>query len=484
MLTIRHESFILNFNYKSTTMSVCVTIRTKNILKPDVYLDYLTDQGMDIVVTSEEYPTVRFGIHQEALRGIEVNKEENGLEVRVCSFASKADYKLFVKTVDALMKLTGDKAYLEDETEVEITDAFSRFDDEWIQSEQDAGLAVSCALIRTFGRHIVMNGLFCNFCLGPKLLESFPIPLFGEVDKNLKVKLFKHLCMIQWSCSRLNDTSTHLVLPAPDADPEKGLTISMITIHDGKVTDFDYVSYADLLGIIDMDDQSLSPVLVPFCEAWKILPENVFSFFDELQFMREETLTVDMVHEMMDKARHLQPDDLHYDPTYPGEGFDEKQNTVILMWNPDISSVKLDDHRYGVEHMLTEYFNWSVWDYQHVKCGDRFFLVRVGKGNTGIVMSGVFDSQPYEGTDWSGRGRRLFYIDMLPNAIIDPEKAPILTTAELQKAIPAFDWTGGASGRLLAQEDARKLESLWQEFLAKHADDSDGITMNVIHTLS
>lgn len=97
-------------------MSVCVTIRTKNILKPDVYLDYLTDQGMDIVVTSEEYPTVRFGIHQEALRGIEVNKEENGLEVRVCSFASKADYKLFVKTVDALMKLTGDKAYLEDET--------------------------------------------------------------------------------------------------------------------------------------------------------------------------------------------------------------------------------------------------------------------------------------------------------------------------------------------------------------------------------
>ncbi len=464
-------------------MSVCVTIRTKNILKPDDYLKYLADQGLGIVVTSKEYPTVRFGLHQEALRGVEVNKEENGLEVRVCSFASKADYQLFVKTVDALMKLTGDKAYLEDETEEEITDAFSTFDDEWIQSEQDAGLAMPCALIRNFSRHIVMNGLFCNFCLGPKLLESFHIPLSCEVDKELKAKLFEHLCTMQWLCSSLKDTSSHMVLPAPDGDPEKGLNLSLISIQDGKVSDFDYISYADLLAIIDMDDNSNNPVLVPFSEAWKILPDHAFSLFDELQFMREETLTVAMVHEMMDKARHLQPDDIHYVPTYPGEGFDEKQNTVILMWNPDISSVKLDDHRHGVKHMLTEYFNWSVWDYQHVKCGDRFFLVRVGKGNTGIVMSGVFDSQSYEGADWSGRGRRVFYIDMLPNAIIDPEKAPILTTAELQKAIPSFDWSGGHSGRLLAEEDAKKLESLWQEFLAKHDDDSDGITMNVIHTL-
>lgn len=108
-------------------MSVCVTIRTKNILAPDVILQHLAEQGEKIVVTSNEYPSVKFGTHYEAIRGIEVNKEENGLEVRVCSFSSKADYQLFAKTVDALMKLTKSKAYLEDETDEEIINPFFYF---------------------------------------------------------------------------------------------------------------------------------------------------------------------------------------------------------------------------------------------------------------------------------------------------------------------------------------------------------------------
>lgn len=225
------------------------------------------------------------------------------------------------------------------------------------------------------------------------------------------------------------------------------------------------------------------PVFIPFREIWKILPNDAFERLDEMQFRRTEALTVDMVHDMMDAARHLQPDDLHYKPTYPGEGFDEKQRTFILMWNPDISSVSLEDHCFGVEYNLTEYFNWSVWDYDKARCGDRFFLVRVGKGNTGIVMSGVFDSQPYEGEDWSGKGRSVYYMDMLPNVILDSEEVPMLTTEALQEAMPSFDWTGGHSGRLLGNEDAIKLETLWQRFLAEHSKDADGITMSMIHTI-
>ena len=108
--------------------------------------------------------------------------------------------------------------------------------------------------------------------------------------------------------------------------------------------------------------------------------------------------------------------------------------------------------------MYAEYFSWSVWEHERAKCGDRFFLVCVGKGDTGIVMSGVFDSHPYEAKDRSGEG---FYMDMLPNVILEPGFAPMVTTEELQKAIPSFDWTGGYSGRLRSQEDAKKLEILW-----------------------
>ena len=35
-------------------------------------------------------------------------------------------------------------------------------------------------------------------------------------------------------------------------------------------------------------------------------------------------------------------------------------NTVILFWNPDISSIKYDDFRMAIQNIGTETFNWSV----------------------------------------------------------------------------------------------------------------------------
>lgn len=84
-----------------------------------------------------------------------------------------------------------------------------------------------------------------------------------------------------------------------------------------------------------------------------------------------------------------------------------------------------------------------------------------------------------EAEDWSGKGRRVFYMDMLPNVILNPEEAPMVRTEKLQKAIPSFDWTGGHSGRLLLQEEAQKLEALWSDFLKKNEDRIDGETFNV-----
>ena len=62
--------------------------------------------------------------------------------------------------------------------------------------------------------------------------------------------------------------------------------------------------------------------------------------------------------------------------------------------------------------------------------------MRVGEGNTGIVMKGVLSSEPFEAEDWSGKGRQVFYMDMEPDIIINPDKAPIITTAELQRDLP------------------------------------------------
>ena len=150
-------------------------------------------------------------------------------------------------------------------------------------------------------------------------------------------------------------------------------------------------------------------------------------------------------------------------------------NTLILMWNPDFSSYTLDQFREELDNFENEYFNWSVWDYKNSHDGDKFFLVRVGNhGNRGVVMSGIFDSDPWEGEDWSGKGRQVFYQDMRPEVMIDSEKCPILTQEEMMKAIPDFDWTGGHSGRVLSEEQAQKLDELWNSFIAEHKDIFDG----------
>ena len=59
-------------------MSVCVTIRTKKTLQPDDVLKYLADKGEKIVVTSMDFPSVKFGTLHEAIRGIEWQQRLQG----------------------------------------------------------------------------------------------------------------------------------------------------------------------------------------------------------------------------------------------------------------------------------------------------------------------------------------------------------------------------------------------------------------------
>ena len=461
-------------------MSVCVNIRTKNILEPEVFLKHLAEQGEKIVVTSNEYPSVKFGTHLKAIRGIEVNQEENGLEVRVCAYASTEDYQLFAKTITALMELTGDKAYIEDDDEDELVDALKTFDDEWIERERESSFMVTKALTRHSGSPVVLYGMFCKMCVGPKLYSGFDIDLDADYNKNDFDELQNYLCSVQWHFANLDDTSTRMMIPDPEEEG-KGLTISALMIKGSEIKPFDYISEASLFAIFDLDNEEAAPALIPFDQLWKILPDGVFRSIDDWQYERTEEFTVDMAREMMAMASRFQEENLHYKPIYPGEGYDDNQKTFILMWNPAISSVTMDDHNDSVENMLTEYFNWSVWDYNQAKIGDRFFLVRVGEGNTGIVMSGVFESNPYEAGDWNGKGRQTFYMDMKPNVILNPETTPMVATEDLKKAIPSFDWSGGHSGRLLNEDESKAIEALWADYVSNHTGNIDGVNMNAIN---
>lgn len=152
--------------------------------------------------------------------------------------------------------------------------------------------------------------------------------------------------------------------------------------------------------------------------------------------------------------------------------------SVILKWNPSFSSFQISSYLSLLQHFAYkgkdegryDSMNWSVWDYDKINVADRVYWLKVGYGQIGIVGSGVVTSDPYLGEDWSGQGRTTYYVDFIPDVLLNPDAVPILTCDELQRAIPDFEWTKGHSGLVLNDEQAQKLDSLWKEFLQRNED--------------
>lgn len=143
--------------------------------------------------------------------------------------------------------------------------------------------------------------------------------------------------------------------------------------------------------------------------------------------------------------------------------------TYILFWNPAISS-------YNKERFLDDFDweagvgNWSFNEYANVRPGDRFYMVRCGEGNVGVVMKGLILTEAYESQDWSPKKRAyIHYADIYQNFTINSfEDVKLLTPDELTKEIPDFNWYGGSSGRLLDAKSAEKLDTLWEKYLAEN----------------
>ena len=91
-----------------------------------------------------------------------------------------------------------------------------------------------------------------------------------------------------------------------------------------------------------------------------------------------------------------------------------QHKTFLLKWNPAISSYTMErldsDMAEWADGYWSEDFDWSVHEWQKAHKGDRFFMVRVGEGNTGVFAAGRFTTEPFQGEDWSGKGRDLSQI--------------------------------------------------------------------------
>lgn len=137
------------------------------------------------------------------------------------------------------------------------------------------------------------------------------------------------------------------------------------------------------------------------------------------------------------------------------------EKTFILKWNPAISSVDLNDWDFWVRKQAFLTPNWSVFEHEKVCVGDRWVMLRVGNGNTGIVGYGTFCSNPYQAGDWSGKGRVTYYADLKIGVLV-PHSEPLVTTQQLEELLPEIEWKGGHSGMCMETEDA---DLLWNTII-------------------
>ena len=134
----------------------------------------------------------------------------------------------------------------------------------------------------------------------------------------------------------------------------------------------------------------------------------------------------------------------------------------LMRWNPSISSFTKKDYEECIANMEHGMFriNWSINEWEEARRGDLFYMMRVGDDKAGIVFNGQFISDPYPGDDWAGSTKRRMYVDMFCMNPTEPEEKPLISQEELQKAIPAFDWSKGHSGVLLPNKIADELIEL------------------------
>ncbi len=150
-------------------------------------------------------------------------------------------------------------------------------------------------------------------------------------------------------------------------------------------------------------------------------------------------------------------------------------NTVILKWNPAFSSYTMsrflnDLEKCALANEDVTGMNWSIWEADKVHKGDVFYMLKVGYGQTGIVARGVLTSEPYAGEDWSWRDRPTKYCNLKFEIMINPDAFPLLNSAQLGRAIPDFEWTGGHSGAVLSEEQSTTLEQLWQQYMLSQTE--------------
>ncbi|AEX21304.1 HNH endonuclease [Vibrio sp. EJY3] len=137
-------------------------------------------------------------------------------------------------------------------------------------------------------------------------------------------------------------------------------------------------------------------------------------------------------------------------------------NTYLLTWNP--KNWGYDEYRkYYLEYEKGHILRWSCGTTKKINAGDPVYLLKQGKGDKGIIGSGVVVTEPYEAKHYAKDGETALYVDVKFEYLSDLKRYPI--SREEINSNPDLShkiWDSQGSGKTIPEHIVEPLNALWE----------------------
>lgn len=151
-------------------------------------------------------------------------------------------------------------------------------------------------------------------------------------------------------------------------------------------------------------------------------------------------------------------------------------NTFILKWNPTTSEYKTEQFRNDIQELAEGAsidIPWPVESEHRVRYGDRFFIIREGRGNNGIVMAGYFCSDSFI-DDSKDAHTHTYIAEIDPLVLVNIDEAEYVSFDDLRNMVKDVDWDDCPMVTMITEKQAALIENIWLQYMYNNQELFDG----------
>lgn len=279
-------------------MSYSAHIKTLHKIEPQDLFQILEGYGEKIEIVSSKFPTLRFGTIKQALRGIEINEDEEGYEIRSLLFSSMADYQLFPKVVCAMQILTQGSVYGDDDEP--ILDPKKNYGLKWRRQQETSSWEMVSTTIKSSNSPMYLFGLKHKFDLFQGMFNAYEIDLNNPLGGEQYKFLMHDLVCLQWNEDYGTKRAETYFLPAPETK-EGHVEVAVVSLINDEVEPFDYIPHTKYVEFNDKDNQEWAQV--NFEDLRYILPPSLFYLDDDNNFVCKDEISKADFLDMLNAAK-------------------------------------------------------------------------------------------------------------------------------------------------------------------------------------